>query len=69
MPRYSIEIQCGETTCAESPGNFCKFVGSHCFGTKFGCNLFEGPIDDDCSGTLKRSPECLVRAKLIEATK
>ena len=60
----SIQIECGETTCASEPGKFCKFFGTMRFGTIPLCRLF--PSDNESFTTLKdedgwiqRCPDCM----------
>jgi len=39
----TITIDCGETTCASEPGEFCRFVGMQGFGSRYVCTFpFEG---------------------------
>lgn len=51
MTTISIEIECGETTCASKPGEFCKFFGTMRFGTIPLCRLF--PSEGDSMTELK----------------
>lgn len=65
--KLSFIIECGEKTCASSPGKFCKFFGSRRFGTIACCLLFpdkeglsftELDTDNDGEWTL-RCEDCL----------
>lgn len=53
----SINIRCGEKTCAWTPGKFCAYVRTRRFGTVFICDLF-GPLEQ-MEGWLIRHPSCL----------
>ncbi len=59
-----IEINCGPMTCASVPGEFCAFVGTRSFGTKFICTLFPDdqnpytPLTEK-DGWLQRCDDCL----------
>ena len=46
----TIEIECGENTCASKPGQFCKYMGSVKFGQVPVCCLF--PSEKETSWTL-----------------
>ena len=61
-----IQIECGETTCASSPSNFCKFVGVKNFGIVYVCLLFPDELNNtaytklkDVDGWLKRHEKCI----------
>lgn len=60
---YTIEVECGETTCASEPGKFCRFVGSKHFGTQPICMLYNEPINDDLAGWLGRGEKCMAELK------
>ena len=51
-----FEIECGETTCASSPGIFCSFGVSDCFG-RSECFFF-GPLDEK-DGWVQRHQLCI----------
>lgn len=59
MPTLTIEIKCGEKTCASEPGVFCRFVR----GIKFSywkCSLFDCALaEDEPNGWLQRCLACL----------
>ena len=60
----NIEINCGDKTCASSPGNFCRFYGTMRMGTTPICLLFSTddsnvvPLKED-GGWLMRCEQCL----------
>lgn len=65
----SIEIECGELTCASEPGKFCPFVGSVKMGTKTVCRLFPSEdksytVLEDKDGWVQKCPACLLYSKL-----
>ena len=61
----TLDIRCGENTCAESKGNFCKYVGTRRMGTEYVCRLFPSNEDsftalkEDENEWLKRCDECM----------
>lgn len=60
----SIEIACGETTCASEPGKFCPFVGTAMLGSQSICCLFPSEhrsftVLEDKDGWLQRCKDCL----------
>lgn len=64
--RITLEIECGETTCAIEPGRFCRFLGSKKFGSISVCMLFPDPDGRgsdtmvwDKDGWVQRCPACL----------
>lgn len=67
-----IDIECGEKTCASSPGKFCQFVRTRRFGQVTYCRLFSddrfsAPVpletsEPDGRGWLLRHPKCLEAA-------
>ena len=62
MKAIVIEIDCGEKTCASSPGNFCQFFRQRIDGSEPRCCLFGKLLFDDkkaITGWLMRLPECL----------
>jgi hypothetical protein len=69
-----IQIECGETTCASSPGKFCPYVYTERMGSITFCKLFSdqgggGPFGKhmygqhtslkDENGWLQRHPKCI----------
>jgi len=70
MKTLKISIDCGETTCASTPGVFCKFFGTRKFGSVSLCNLFTNPNPgykesessmplEDKNGWVQRCKQCL----------
>lgn len=62
----TIEIECGETTCASEPGKFCKYLARMSFGRIPVCTFFSNEIagftrlyEDEPNGWLRRCPQCL----------
>lgn len=59
-----VRVECGATTCASSPGKFCKYVGARKMGTVSICLLFPSidtsftDLEDD-DGWLQRCPDCI----------
>jgi hypothetical protein len=64
-----IEIECGETTCAVSPGNFCRFFGTIKFGQIFVCRLFPSEKDytllKETTGWVQRCTACLTASASV----
>jgi|WetSurMetagenome_2_1015567.scaffolds.fasta_scaffold01544_18 hypothetical protein len=60
--KFSItfDIECGETTCASKPGEFCRFFANDLRGGGR-CYLFGGLFDED--GWIQRHPDCLEMAE------
>jgi len=65
MKILQIPINCGKSTCAKSPGNFCQFFGTIKFGTIPACRLF--PTNENSytkleekDGWTQRCNECLL---------
>jgi hypothetical protein len=66
-----LDIDCGTDTCASSPGNFCKYVQTQRFGTRYFCKIFSeqgarGKFvslyvieEGEHKGWLARHPECV----------
>ena len=68
MKTLKINIECGETTCAKAPGEFCSFMGSMRFGTIPICSLFPSDRDTytelrDQDGWVQRCQQCLELSK------
>ena len=70
-----FSINCGDTTCASEPGEFCKYLGSTKFGTVSVCMLIPDPDPTSknksghtylkvAKGGIQRCPECLDREDL-----
>lgn len=62
--RLNILIECGEKTCASSPGKFCKYLWVRRFGTESVCSLFPSEPDtctvlDAEDGWTQRCQACL----------
>ena len=60
----TLVIECGATTCASTPGVFCKQMGMRKFGQVPVCMLFhDGDVRDielvELDGWVQRCPECL----------
>ena len=64
MKQIIFNIECGEKTCAASPGRFCEFTGTvpMSMGQDFKCLLF-GTKLFDVDGWIQRCPQCLDQAK------
>ena len=61
MINLSIPIRCGEKTCAESSGKFCRFVSARFDGSDPYCDLFHKPLTDTnggIAGWLLRCEQC-----------
>ena len=68
MPKLTIDINCGEKTCAKEPGKFCSFFGSKKMGTIPICTLFPSTDTvytdlEDKDGWTLRCPACLQAEK------
>ena len=71
MKTVSIQLNCGEKTCASEPGKFCQYLGSMNFGTYVVCMLFpmknpglrdQGattPLRENAAGWIARCDQCL----------
>lgn len=65
--KLTIEIECGETTCAKKPGEFCSYMGTGGFGTRWYCTYpwipgSSEPIrlhEDEKGGWIQRCSACL----------
>ena len=67
--KHTIEIECGEKTCASEPGKLCRFVWSMKFGSYLVCAAFGAKLFDDQGdglGWLLRCDECLKTAKEVK---
>jgi len=69
--KLTIEIECGDMTCAAEPGKFCKYLGSRRFGVVPVCSLFPDAKTakvhtdlHDFDGWVQRCPACLAAEKL-----
>ena len=61
IKRLTIEIECGEDTCASTPGHFCIYRGARIDGSEPACDLFRKRLYDkngDIEGWLLRCKEC-----------
>ena len=54
--KLTFEIECGDTTCAAAPGNFCKYWMGDAVGA--GKCYFFGRLEDK-DGRVQRHPKCL----------
>lgn len=67
----AIEINCGDTTCAEEPGKFCRYLRVSRFGSAYHCQLFsefeEKRLEtlQEKDGWLQRHPRCLAAEKIL----
>jgi hypothetical protein len=61
----SIEIDCGDSTCADSVGSFCTYTGSRYFGCIAICFLFQKDLVSK-DGWLQRCEECISYEKREE---
>ena len=53
----TFEIECGETTCASEPGEFCRFLTIAGYSGKCICYLFGAVGEKD--GWIQRHEDCL----------
>ena len=69
--QIKLDIECGELTCASTPGMFCKYFYTQRFGTIDHCHLFSKmgvygglyePLEVKDGWTL-RHPDCLTNCK------
>jgi hypothetical protein len=64
-----LSIECGETTCASSPGVFCTYLETSRFGTSYHCHLFDTVMGKHSTqlgekdGWIQRHPKCLELGK------
>jgi hypothetical protein len=58
----NIKINSGVETCATKVGEFCEFMGSTHFGTRFVCCLF--PTEKESHTVLKEKDGWIQRAKV-----
>jgi len=65
MKKVTIQLNCGESTCASVPGVFCAFMGATKFGTVPVCLLFPGPsqahtvLYENDAGWVARCQRCM----------
>ena len=64
MKSITLKVDCGETTCASTPGNFCQFFGTMRFGTVPLCRLFPSIGDTftelhEKDGWVQRCASCI----------
>lgn len=57
----NFEFECGEKTCAESPGKFCKFMTYNSRSGKSICYFF-GQLYDE-NGWVQRAEKCIEMSK------
>lgn len=57
--RLTVIADCGETTCARAPEEFCRHVRTGRYGTQWSCDLFGGHRLSEQDGWLQRLPECM----------
>lgn len=62
--KSTITFEHGETTCAVTPGVFCRFLRAKRFGTDYVCGLYDdeplwGHDSGEYQGWLARCPQCL----------
>ena len=65
----SLEINCGELTCAEEPGKFCRFLKWTLNG-RASCWLFGETLDDSSKklpGWTMRCRSCIDTAKPVKS--
>ena len=66
MRRLNVVIESGEHVCSVAPGQWCQYVRTKGFGTRFLCHLFDKPLREvnedgtpsDKPAWLGRLPEC-----------
>ena len=59
--KLTLEINCGEKTCASEYGKFCKYLMTRMDGTRPSCYLFEQRLfntKEDSTGWTLRCKEC-----------
>ena len=59
-----VKIECGEKTCASSPGVFCKYFGYKGLGTRLHCLFFNTRLYTE-HGWVQRAASCLEIEKQI----
>lgn len=62
----TLEIECGETTCASEPGKFCYLFAADLQGDGV-CYLY-GKVFQNEDGWIDRHPRCLETAVKQKAT-
>lgn len=62
MCKLTIELNCGERTCASAPGSFCQFLKTRRFGTEWFCKVFDVELGENEAGWLLRCDECLAQS-------
>lgn len=58
----SVQIECGEKTCASSSGVFCKYFGYKGLGTMPHCLFFDTRLYEE-HGWIQRADLCLENEK------
>jgi hypothetical protein len=59
--RITLDLNCGEDTCASRKGSLCQFIVTRLDGSKPRCDLFNELLFDDednITGWLLRCEEC-----------
>lgn len=65
MKTLHLVITSGERSCASSPGEFCHFLLSTNFGTRWRCQIFDSPDArertglKEVDGWIQRHPGCI----------
>lgn len=62
-----FKIRCGEYTCAESPGKFCRFLKWRMNNTQY-CWIFGETLFEE-KGWVRRCRPCLEKSTPIEPAK
>lgn len=65
LRQLNIQINCGNTTCASKPGEFCEQLYASNFGTKPVCHLFNDTPLYEHNGWLQRCEECLNKVTTV----
>lgn len=69
MPKISLNINCGKTTCFATPNHPCQLLGSRKMGQQWVCMLFPSlgnaytDLEEDKNGWLQRCSACLEASK------
>ena len=65
MRALHLPIAAGDHSCASAPGEFCRFLVTTNFGTRWRCKVFDPPDAreptglKEVDGWIQRHPECL----------
>jgi len=61
-----LVIDCGANTCASKPGQFCIYLRTSNFGTRWMCHLYDQTVEEDQpGGWLQRVKSCKEEFKVI----